>query len=261
MGGRSRSGASVSENKIFVKVVEARRLPITGSASLYCSILCGSSLQKTRKVNAESSPMWSEEFHFDWKGGSGVEGLVIDIMEAKVIRDEIVGSIYIPLTFLPANKYTKEWRSIDTSESKFSSAQNAELLVEAIHIMTGAEGDLEGDEDTEEEPFRAMEASGDELDDEEDDDEGIKPRSTSSSPVRSVEDLDPERLTLEDVLQRSEAMVEFMQYLDSVGGTDYVQMYVMIDSYRQFARMEEADLPGTLGAEGAGRAMREDAMA
>ncbi|KAJ3055545.1 sorting nexin 13 [Rhizophlyctis rosea] len=236
---RRRRRGDGSENKIFVKIVEARRLPITGSANLYCSILCGTSLQKTRKVNAESSPMWSEEFHFDWKGGSGVEGIVIDIMEAKVIRDEIVGSIYIPLTLLPANKYVKEWRPLDTSDSKFSSAVSSELLVEAIHIVTGAEGDVDEDDDEDESSARPLRYSSDEGEDE----DRSKRRSTSTSPTRreATPEIDPRNLSLEDVLQRSEGMVEFMQYLDSVDGTDYVQMYLMIDSFRQLAQVKEPD--------------------
>ncbi|KAJ3278568.1 hypothetical protein HK104_002215, partial [Borealophlyctis nickersoniae] len=140
-----------------------------------------------------------------WSEQDGEESI-----DRVYIKDEIIGSVYIPMSILPPNKFTKAWRPIDTSESKFVTSTNGELLVEAMHIVPTAEQD----EDLEDTPIPSASAS-------------------DTGP------LDPSQLTLEDVLLRGEAMVEFMQYMDSMNASDYVQMYVTIDSFRQFAQAEE----------------------
>ncbi|KAJ3118447.1 Intermediate filament protein [Phlyctochytrium bullatum] len=46
-------------------------------------------------------------------------------------------------------------------------------------------------------------------------------------------DFQPTDLTLHDVLDQSEALVEFMQYMENLGQASYVQLYLAIDTYKK----------------------------
>lgn len=47
---------------LIVLVVEAKNLSSSGLTGLYCNVLCGNGSKRTRKVNAETNPIWLEEF-------------------------------------------------------------------------------------------------------------------------------------------------------------------------------------------------------
>ncbi|RKP03320.1 hypothetical protein CXG81DRAFT_17169 [Caulochytrium protostelioides] len=162
---RRRKGYSTAASQIYIKVLEARRLPITQSSGLYCNLFCGKDQDRTAKVNGESNPFWMEEFEFDWlqspdgrptDGGSGggggdgtpladndrVDGIVIDVMDSKTFRDEIIGSAYVSTRELVANKFTKGWYRLDTSESRYAeAATTAEIHLEMILISTAVPDD------------------------------------------------------------------------------------------------------------------------
>ncbi|KAI8826723.1 PXA domain-containing protein [Fimicolochytrium jonesii] len=193
--------------EVCVKVLEARRLPIAGMNELYCSVLCGTEVQKTRRISAESSPIWMEEFQFHRKGGetSGVDGIVIDIVESRMIKDDIIGSVYIPFNALSATQPLKGWRQVDTSETRFAGVTNAELALEVtlsapevvdIDSLTGA-----------------------------------------STPI-TKSDLSPD-----DILIKNHALVEFMEYMNTIKAFKYVQLFIMIDSYNRFAQLELTGQP------------------
>ncbi|KAI9094978.1 PXA domain-containing protein [Phlyctochytrium arcticum] len=205
---------------IYVKVLEARGLPVIDASEVYCTLLCGVQTQKTKKVQAVATPVWLAEARFEppcsQKGGS-LEGVVVDIMSAKMIRDDVVGSVYLPLAALPKNKFVRKWFSIDTAESKYRGVNNAELLLEAMNISP------------------VLEHSKSEV---------------NESMARALRD--PEATSTDDILLRSEGLVEFMQYMESIHASDYVQLYVMIDSFRRFSTLE--------GGQGQDSALKDDAL-
>ncbi|TPX57815.1 hypothetical protein SpCBS45565_g08145 [Spizellomyces sp. 'palustris'] len=224
--------------QVSVKVVEARRLPIADMYGLYCSLLCGTKVQRSRKINAESNPMWMEEFRFDWDNddaNGGVDGIVVDLLESRLIKDEIIGSVYVPMSQLPPNKFLKGWLPIDTADTRFAGVTNAEILLEAIRIA----------------PAAGNEAGANNL--------------RGSSAVQGREKLDSglsnesSDLTAEDILVRSEGLVEFMQYMDDIKSSDYIQLYVMIDSFNRFANLEMSSQSSS-GLANAIEGLRTDAL-
>lgn len=111
---------------------------------------------------------------------------------------------------LGANKLVKGWRTIDTSESRFEAVTNAEILFEAIRIEATSLTD---------QPLQnpAQDFDVDDLG-------SVRHHTTE--------------ITAEEILVRSEALVEFMQYMDDIKASHYVQLYVMIDSFNRFAKLE-----------------------
>ncbi|KAI8805241.1 hypothetical protein BJ742DRAFT_417455 [Cladochytrium replicatum] len=120
---------------------------MANATGFYCNILCGRENAPTRKVKAESNPMWVEDFQFGFKitpghaaAGAAVNGVVIDIYDTRVLRDERIGSAFVPLSMLPPNKYRKEWFPLDTSDSnRFSDHDGAEIFLEMMHIVTDSD--------------------------------------------------------------------------------------------------------------------------
>lgn len=61
--GKQAAPETPSGQHVYVKIVEARRIPTQGlSSSLYCHILCGKESRKTRKIAVDSNPIWLEDF-------------------------------------------------------------------------------------------------------------------------------------------------------------------------------------------------------
>ncbi|KAJ3152124.1 hypothetical protein HDU86_005969 [Geranomyces michiganensis] len=212
------SPGALPEDEIVVKVLEARKLPFAGVDNVYCSVLCGTNVQRSQKVRAEAHPMWHEEFRFPWdpKDNSGIAGVVVDIFETKLIKDDIVGSSYIPISQLPPNQLIRGWHLVDTSDSRHSATANAELLIEAIRIGP-----------------------------------------TVSNALNVTERAPTPRITAADVMVRSKALVEFIEYMDAENGSKYVQLYIMMDSFNRFAKLEMAGQGGGNALEG----IRADAQA
>ncbi|KAJ3146229.1 hypothetical protein HDU89_006370 [Geranomyces variabilis] len=209
---------AVIEDEVFVKVLEARKLPFAGVDTIYCSVLCGTTAHKSQKVRAEAHPMWHEEFRFPWdpNNDSGIAGVVVDIFETKLIKDDIIGSSYIPISQLPPNQLVRGWQPVDTSDTRHSSTTNAELLIEAIRI-----------------------------------------RPTAPSVLSPAVQTPAPRITAADVMVRSTALVEFIEYMDAENGSKYVQLYIMMDSFNRFAKLEMAGQGGENAIEG----IRADAQA
>ncbi|KNC97986.1 hypothetical protein, variant [Spizellomyces punctatus DAOM BR117] len=227
-----------SGEQVYVKVVEARRLPIADMYGLYCSLLCGTKVQRSRKINAESNPMWMEEFRFDWDNddaNGGVDGIVVDLLESRLIKDEIIGSVYVPMSQLPPNKFLKGWLPIDTADTRFAGVTNAEILLEAIRIAPAA-GHGAGTNSAR----GSSAAQGNE-----------NPNSGLSNEISD--------LTAEDILVRNEGLVEFMQYMDDIKSSDYIQLYVMIDSFNRFAKLEMSSQSSS-GLANAIEGLRTDAL-
>ncbi|KAJ3127973.1 sorting nexin 13 [Physocladia obscura] len=77
-----------------------------------------------------------EDFIFDWpNNGQRNTGIVIQIFETRILSDELLGVVFIPTESLQANKYSKEWYVIDTSESRLASSSfMAQIYVEAMVV-------------------------------------------------------------------------------------------------------------------------------
>ncbi|KAJ3127330.1 hypothetical protein HK098_006509 [Nowakowskiella sp. JEL0407] len=135
---------------IFVKVVEGRRLPIQGSGGFSLTLMCGKKVSKTRKVKPDANPLWAEEFHFEYTPETNqLQGIIIDVYDSKILVDDLIGSILIPLSELPPNKYIKKWFSIDTSESKKHKVHvESELFLEILHIVTDIDAHDDTDDDS-----------------------------------------------------------------------------------------------------------------
>ncbi|KAJ3242009.1 sorting nexin 13 [Chytriomyces hyalinus] len=121
-------------DQLYVKVVEAKHMPM-GQGSFFCSVAFGNSTLRSEKVAADTQPYWKEDFLFDWSHSLKNTYIRIDIYDALMIRDAFIGSVYILASDVQANKYSKDWYPIDTSESRVASgAQMAQLNVEAMVI-------------------------------------------------------------------------------------------------------------------------------
>ncbi|KAJ3093138.1 sorting nexin 13 [Quaeritorhiza haematococci] len=259
-------GAPPSD-EFYVKVVEARNVPTHGMSGFYCVVLCGRDAQKTQKVSPESNPVWVEDFRFDWNSRSatkgGIAGIVIDLYDVGFMKDELVGSIYLPIHELPPNKYIREWYPLDTSESKIVETNTIELKIEALHISPDVDDDMMDTQSSKNITSQSSTASLPsnpsqlEIPQPVDNSSYVVPKRSSSHgppPQLSISNsstahfktssVDPSTLTLRDVFQRSEALLEYMQYMDELGATAYVQLYVMIDSFKQFAAF--ADSPSSI---------------
>ncbi|KAJ3024038.1 sorting nexin 13 [Thoreauomyces humboldtii] len=207
-----------SQDEIYVKVLEARRLPTTSVNGLYCAVTCGKQIQKSQKIRAESNPMWMEEFRFFWSNNAeagGMDGIIIDLTEAKIMKDEVLGSANIPIASLTPNELVRAWYKIDTSSPKFAGTVNAEILIEAIRIRA-------------------------------------TPIAANSAAINPV-------LSAESIMVKSEALVEFMEYMDSVKSSHYIQLYIMADSYNRFAQLELAGQT-SIGAQAAVEGLKADAQ-
>ncbi|TPX73911.1 hypothetical protein CcCBS67573_g04810 [Chytriomyces confervae] len=121
-------------DQLYVKVVEAKHMPM-GQGSFFCSVAFGNSTLRSEKVASDTQPYWKEDFLFDWSHSLKNTYIRIDIYDALMIRDAFIGSVYILASDVQANKYSKDWYPIDTSESRVASgAQMAQLNVEAMVI-------------------------------------------------------------------------------------------------------------------------------
>ncbi|KAJ1559889.1 hypothetical protein HK405_008967, partial [Cladochytrium tenue] len=133
-------------DQLLIKVVEARHMPATGAGgAFYCALQVGRHMLRTRKVPSESNPVWVEDFQFDWKKPAlQDEAIIVNVYDAKILRDDLIGSVMVPTATLKPNKFTKSWFSIDASDHKASTG-NAELLLEimVISINIGMESDDE----------------------------------------------------------------------------------------------------------------------
>ncbi|KAJ1554315.1 hypothetical protein HK405_005421 [Cladochytrium tenue] len=72
------------------------------------------------------------------------EVIIISLYDAKILRDDLIGSVMVPIATLKPNKFTKSWFSIDASDHKATTGY-AELLLEimVISIKIGMESDDE----------------------------------------------------------------------------------------------------------------------
>ncbi|KAI8620791.1 PXA domain-containing protein [Chytriomyces sp. MP71] len=123
-----------SGDQLFVKVVEARQMPI-GQGSYFCTVSFGKDLLRTEKVPSDTHPYWKEDFLFDWNLSIKNGYLRIDVFDGFRIRDEFIGSIHIPVYEILENKYIKDWYAIDTSESRVArGAVMAQLYIETMII-------------------------------------------------------------------------------------------------------------------------------
>lgn len=53
----------VQPRQFYIKIVEARRIPMKGlTGSVYCQVLCGKETRKSKKVDADSNPLFVEDF-------------------------------------------------------------------------------------------------------------------------------------------------------------------------------------------------------
>ncbi|KAI8839250.1 PXA domain-containing protein [Chytridium lagenaria] len=185
-------------DQLYLKIVEGKRL-LAGGTSFYCAIICGDDLLRTRKVMAEANPIWMEDFQFMWEKDAAqpVENIVIDLYDTRTFRDELVGTVTIPTANFQANKYTKAWHPLITSD-----ARTGEVTPQ-LPNSCGSDDDIH------------------------------KRPSNSRSPLSPLSpDFQPTDLTLLDVLQQNEALVEFMQYMEDLGASAYVQLYLMIETFR-----------------------------
>ncbi|TPX31491.1 hypothetical protein SmJEL517_g05213 [Synchytrium microbalum] len=233
-------------DEIFVKVVEANRLPILGQNGVYCAVYCGNVLHKTNKVASESNPIWTQGFKIDWNKNSarGVNGIVVEVYNVNNLKkDDLIGSVSIPYKKLVPNKYTKQWFPLESDNGKAPS-NAAELQLEVMYISTAA-ADIASADDRDSSPTRKPRAAPYRFDD----DDSV-PTNTGTSSLKPAEsllgniplsstDLDPESLTIKDIFTRNQALLEFMQFMDSrQGGPGLVQFYSMADNYRQFSTMD-----------------------
>ncbi|KAI9333424.1 PXA domain-containing protein [Obelidium mucronatum] len=125
---------SINGDQLFLKVVEAKQLPL-GQGSVFCRVIFNGNELKTERIAAETHPIWMEEFAFDWGAMLPTETILIEVYDGRLIRDELIGSVYIPAKSLQANVYSKEWYPIDTSESKIANtAFMAQIFVETLVI-------------------------------------------------------------------------------------------------------------------------------
>jgi hypothetical protein len=190
-----------------------------------------------------------------------------------MLRDEIVGTIWVPSYLLVPNKFVREWYLLDTSESRVGKeALAAEILVETIVVCTDVdidddhdEGDIVRERGMSGEVTREGEISSlrRELDERNPliesnaskfEETTVSTAATSPEPIASTNgnfekqregkvspellvssasaEFDPQHLSLMDVLVRSEALMEFMDHMQSVGASSYVQLYIMIETYK-----------------------------
>ncbi|KAI9001928.1 PXA domain-containing protein [Gaertneriomyces semiglobifer] len=190
---------------VFV-VVQPRNLPLPDTTGLYCTIYSGTTSRRTKKLSMDVVA-WNEDFQLPLPetlssttsaDSSGVDGIVIDLTLERLLKDEVVGSIYIPMSHLPANTKIKQYFTVDTSESRFAESQAVQVYLEVCKSVPVIEQ--------------------------------ISQAAVGAS--RGKEDL-----TAEDILVRSEGLVEFMAYMDSLHQSSLVQLYVTCDSWSRFAGM------------------------
>ncbi|KAI8809014.1 PXA domain-containing protein [Cladochytrium replicatum] len=231
-----------SPQSVYVKVVEARRLPMANATGFYCNILCGRENARTRKVKAESNPMWVEDFQFGFTvtpgsaaAGAAVNGVVIDIYDTRVLRDERIGSAFVPLSMLPPNKYRKDWFPLDTSDSKrFSDHDGAEIFLEMMHIVTDSDilEELMEDQDENVRPARIEDRRSNvssieqttsseitHVDASAKDEAELRRASIQSEPTTTTAQLasEPLRITPDKLLHTPSALHIFVEHIHSTG--------------------------------------------
>ncbi|KAI9203503.1 uncharacterized protein BJ171DRAFT_144885 [Polychytrium aggregatum] len=200
-------------------VLEARKLPNPTSSVLYCVVTVGKEGDKTTKVNAESNPLWLEEFSFPWttRSAQSVPGILVDIYRSRLLRDELIGSVFIPIHAV-TNRYLKQWIPLESSDQRGALGE-AEILIEAIYVN----------------PI--------EIDDDDDPRPALQSSLQSRHEPRNVPDVkpkfNPRNLVLSDVLDRNEAMMEFIQFMESCQVGAYAQYFIMVNSFQQLANAAE----------------------
>ncbi|ORY44516.1 PXA-domain-containing protein [Rhizoclosmatium globosum] len=122
-------------DQLFIKIVEAKHLPL-GQGSIFCRIQYDANELRSEKLTAETHPMWMEDFAFDWNSKlSARESILVEIYDSRLLRDELIGCVSIPVKSLEANKYVKEWYPIDTSDSRIAnSAFMSQIFLETMVI-------------------------------------------------------------------------------------------------------------------------------
>jgi len=132
-------------------------------------------------------------------------GIVIDIYDAKLIKDARLGSVYLPLSQLPANRYLRKWYPIETdsSSSRAAKSNSAELLVEAIYISVEAAVDNSS-------PAGEL----------------LKRRSEDT--IRAQVASEP--LTLNYIFEPGGPLVEFAHFMSQNNGSNILQFLLMSDS-------------------------------
>ncbi|KAJ3025428.1 UNVERIFIED_CONTAM: sorting nexin 13 [Siphonaria sp. JEL0065] len=140
---------SVNGDQLFLKIVEAKQMPL-GQGSVFCRILFSGNELKTERIASETHPIWMEEFAFDWGPKMRPnDTIVVEIYDGRLIRDELIGTVCIPAKSLQPNVYSKEWYPIDTSESRIaSSAFMAQVFIETMVISISNLDDLRPDSPT-----------------------------------------------------------------------------------------------------------------
>ncbi|TPX51056.1 hypothetical protein SeMB42_g01409 [Synchytrium endobioticum] len=241
-------------DEIYVKVVEAKRLPILGQNGVYCAVLCGNVSHKTRKVASEPNPIWLQGFNIDWNksSASGVNGIVVDIYNINNLKkDDLIGSVCIPHARLIPNKYTKKWFAVENDTIGRIPSHTAELLLEVMYISTNAIDEFLSSDERHPSPTRSIRGSRAEPRDSGSSNEADSTKTSiaelgeappaalvSKMPFAHV-DFDPRSLTLTDILTKNQALLEFITFMQKrPGGAALVQFYVMADNYRQLSCLD-----------------------
>ncbi|KAJ3357235.1 sorting nexin 13 [Entophlyctis luteolus] len=240
-------------DQLFVKVVEARQLPIS-QGSLFFRISYGNSELRSEVVGSETQPVWMEDFAFDWEPSRiGInQGIYVEIY----VMHELVGVAFVPLSSLQANKYMKDWFPIDTSESRFASATvMAQIFIETM-IVSVSQSD---DNDSKIAPSEGLNTSKifepTDAPDRAKTERNVSENVGKDAPIDSnaaaisvdtllagegVVAVDAAALTVTDALKQPEILEDFQIYLESVGAVEYLQLYATINSLKSEVSVDEA---------------------
>ncbi|KAH6576349.1 hypothetical protein BASA60_004549 [Batrachochytrium salamandrivorans] len=130
--------------QVYIKVVESRYLPVINTNTVFCTATVGSQMQTSAKKAPETNPAWDLVCWFDVFPAHDEEfhGVLIEVLSSKTMfTDEIIGRAQLAFSDLEANKLTPLWLPIDTELSRQTTAENAEILIEAVYIDTKAMDD------------------------------------------------------------------------------------------------------------------------
>nr|KAJ3418767.1 sorting nexin 25 [Polyrhizophydium stewartii] len=162
----------------------------------------------------------------------------------------MIGSVYIPFSKLPPNKLVKQWWPLDTSDSRVTSASDAEVLIEAIYINTDVDDGSAAAVASEGAAARAAasqrEPSPERL-------EAIPPPvMAAGSPGVAAGELpappppkpprrrqhpagDAAAWTTAQIVPHSQGFSALLQFLESRGAGDYLHLLLMVDTFQQLS--------------------------
>ena len=199
---------------ICIKICEAKGVRQSHSKHpLLCSVIIGGELQETRKVAASKHPIWQQELLFSINAQIVEElfAVVIDLCAFEpVTQDQIIGTANIPLDHILEQRVIREWYSL---------GNGAEILVETKLIY---KGEITPDN---EKPLPHP--------------KGLVVDTKKKSPAEQRHD--PQmaiKMSIHQVVVENDGLVELMQFLETRGVGTYLQLYIMIDSFKQFAVMD-----------------------